>query len=47
MFEKCKQDLSIVFERDPAARSYFEILTTLWKFTGYNLTRSDLEFKIL
>ncbi len=28
MFEKFKQDLSIVFERDPAARSYFEILTT-------------------
>ena len=28
MFEKFKQDLSIVFERDPAARSYLEILTT-------------------
>ena len=27
MFKK-KEDLSIVFERDPAARSYLEILTT-------------------
>ncbi len=27
MFEKIKSDLSIVFERDPAARSYLEILT--------------------
>jgi len=28
MFKKLKEDLSIVFERDPAARSYLEILTT-------------------
>ena len=28
MFKKFKEDLSIVFERDPAARSYLEILTT-------------------
>ena len=28
MFEKFKQDLSVVFERYPAARSYLEILTT-------------------
>ena len=28
MFEKIKSDLSIVFDRDPAARSYLEILTT-------------------
>jgi serine O-acetyltransferase len=28
MFKKIKEDLSIVFERDPAARSYLEILTT-------------------
>ena len=27
MFEKIKSDLSIVFDRDPAARSYLEILT--------------------
>jgi serine O-acetyltransferase len=28
MLKKIKEDLSIVFERDPAARSYLEILTT-------------------
>ena len=28
MFEKIKSDLSIVFDRDPAARSYLEIITT-------------------
>jgi len=28
MLKKLKEDLSIVFERDPAARSYLEILTT-------------------
>ena len=28
MLQKLKEDLSIVFERDPAARSYLEILTT-------------------
>jgi serine O-acetyltransferase len=28
MFEKIKEDLAIVFERDPAARSYLEIITT-------------------
>lgn len=28
MFEKFKSDLSIVFDRDPAARSYLEIITT-------------------
>jgi len=28
MFKRFKEDLSIVFERDPAARSYLEILTT-------------------
>ena len=28
MFSKIKSDLSIVFDRDPAARSYFEIITT-------------------
>ena len=28
MFKKFKEDLSIVFEREPAARSYLEILTT-------------------
>ena len=27
MFEKIKSDLAIVFDRDPAARSYLEILT--------------------
>ena len=27
MFERIKSDLSIVFDRDPAARSYLEILT--------------------
>ena len=26
-FERIKSDLSIVFDRDPAARSYLEILT--------------------
>ena len=28
MFQKIKSDLSIVFDRDPAARSYLEIITT-------------------
>ena len=28
MFQKIKSDLSIVFDRDPAARSYIEIITT-------------------
>ena len=28
MFKKLKEDMAIVFERDPAARSYLEILTT-------------------
>ena len=28
MFEKTREDLRVVFERDPAARSTFEILTT-------------------
>ena len=28
MFEKTREDLRVVFERDPAARSAFEILTT-------------------
>ena len=28
MFEQIKSDLSIVFDRDPAARSYLEIITT-------------------
>ena len=28
MFEKTREDLRVVFERDPAARSSFEILTT-------------------
>ena len=28
MFSKLKSDLSIVFDRDPAARSYWEIITT-------------------
>lgn len=28
MFQKLKEDLSVVFDRDPAARNYFEILTT-------------------
>lgn len=28
MFEHIKEDISIVFERDPAARTHFEILTT-------------------
>ncbi len=28
MFQKIKEDLSVVFDRDPAARNYFEILTT-------------------
>ncbi len=28
MFEKIREDLRVVFERDPAARSTFEILTT-------------------
>ena len=28
MFNNIKEDLAIVFERDPAARSYLEILTT-------------------
>ena len=28
MFQKIKSDLAVVFDRDPAARSYLEILTT-------------------
>ena len=28
MFKRLKEDMAIVFERDPAARSYLEILTT-------------------
>lgn len=28
IFEKFREDLSVVFQRDPAARNYFEILTT-------------------
>ena len=28
MFSRLKSDLSIVFDRDPAARSYWEIITT-------------------
>ena len=28
MFEHLKQDISIVFDRDPAARTHFEVLTT-------------------
>ncbi len=28
MFKKIKSDLAIVFDRDPAARSYLEIITT-------------------
>ena len=28
MFEHIKEDVSIVFERDPAARTHWEILTT-------------------
>ncbi|MEK9771774.1 MAG: serine O-acetyltransferase [Nitrosomonadales bacterium] len=28
MFQQLKEDLSVVFDRDPAARNYFEILTT-------------------
>lgn len=28
MLEKLKQDIAVVFERDPAARSYWEVLTT-------------------
>ena len=28
LLEKFREDLSVVFQRDPAARNYFEILTT-------------------
>lgn len=28
MFEHLKQDISVVFDRDPAARTHFEVLTT-------------------
>jgi len=28
MFEQLKEDIECVFERDPAARNYFEVLTT-------------------
>jgi serine O-acetyltransferase len=28
ILEKFREDLSVVFQRDPAARNYFEILTT-------------------
>jgi len=28
MFERLREDISIVFDRDPAARNAFEILTT-------------------
>ncbi len=28
MLEKLKQDIAVVFERDPAARTYWEVLTT-------------------
>jgi len=28
MFNHIKEDISIVFERDPAARTHWEILTT-------------------
>ncbi len=28
MFDHLKQDISVVFDRDPAARTYFEVLTT-------------------
>jgi len=28
LFGKFREDLSVVFQRDPAARNYFEILTT-------------------
>ena len=28
MFEQIKEDISVVFERDPAARTRWEILTT-------------------
>jgi len=28
MFEHLKEDIQCVFERDPAARNYFEVLTT-------------------
>jgi len=28
MFERIKEDINSVFERDPAARSFFDVLTT-------------------
>ncbi|HRH82057.1 MAG TPA: serine O-acetyltransferase [Thiobacillaceae bacterium] len=28
MFERLREDISVVFERDPAARTFFEVLTT-------------------
>ncbi len=28
MFDHLKQDISVVFDRDPAARTHFEVLTT-------------------
>ena len=28
MFARLREDISVVFDRDPAARSFFEVLTT-------------------
>ncbi|MFH0343659.1 MAG: hypothetical protein ACHBNF_16385, partial [Chromatiales bacterium] len=28
MFKRLKEDIACVFERDPAARTFFEVLTT-------------------
>ena len=51
MFRHLREDISVVFERDPAARTFFEVLTTypglhaiLWHRISHRLWRMNLKW---
>lgn len=51
MFQRLREDISVVFDRDPAARTFFEVLTTypglhavLWHRFSHRLWRLGLKW---
>jgi serine O-acetyltransferase len=51
MFQRLREDISVVFDRDPAARTFFEVLTTypgvhaiLWHRMSHGLWGLDLKW---